>query len=95
MPSDRTFYHSRNVRDYIDLDNHILMDFDKETCSSSNSESKRFTKNIPIQDWKKKNRVLIMQHSAVTNFDDRQENRETWMQSLKVRFILITSTSYS
>ena len=75
------------MRDYIDLDNHILMDFDKETCSSSNSESKRFTKNIPIQDWKKKNRVLIMQHSAVTNFDDRQENRETWMQSLKVKLI--------
>ena len=69
------------------MDNHILMDFDKETFPSSNSESKRFTKNIPIQDWKKKNRVLIMQHSAVTNFDDRQENRETWMQSLKVRSI--------
>ena len=69
------------------MDNHILMDFDKETCSSSNSESKRFTKNIPIQDWKKKNRALIMQHSAVTNFDDRQENRETWMQSLKVKSI--------
>ena len=66
------------------MDNHILMDFDKETCKS---ESNRFTKKIPIQDWKKKNRVLIMQHSAVTNFDDRQENRETWMQSLKVKSI--------
>ena len=66
------------------MDNHILMDFDKEICQS---ESNRFTKKIPIQDWKKKNRVLIMQHSAVTNFDDRQENRETWMQSLKVKSI--------
>ena len=80
----KPFYHSRNVRDYIDLNNHILMDFDKETCQS---EANRFTKKIPIQDWKKKNRVLIMQHSAVTNFDDRQENRETWMQSLKVKLI--------
>ena len=81
------------MRDYIDLDNHILMDFDKET---SKSESNRFTKKIPMQDWKKKNRVLIMQHSAVTNFDDRQENRETWMQSLKVKLIhTLTSKLYS
>ena len=69
------------------------MDFDEETCQS---ESNRLTKKIPIQDWKKKNRVLIMQHSAVTNFDDRQENRETWMQSLKVKSIhTLKSTIYS
>ena len=70
------------------------MDFDKGKCRSDKSESNRFSKTIPIQDWKKKSRVLIMQHSAVTNFDDRQDNRETWMQSLKVKLMQTSRNSF-
>ena len=61
------------------------MDFDGQDCQAIKT---RFNKHIPVQDWKKKTKVLIMQHSAVTNFNDRQQNRETWMQSLKVKRVV-------
>ena len=60
------------------------MDFDSQNCQPI---EKKYNKKIPIKEWKKKNRVLIMQHSAVTNYSDRQQNRETWMQLLKVNKI--------
>ena len=61
------------------------MDFDGQICQATKN---KYNKNIPVQDWKKRNRVLIMQHSAVTNFNDRQQNRETWMQVLQVNRII-------
>ena len=61
------------------------MDFDSQNCQAIEN---KYNKNIPVQEWKKKNRVLIMQHSAVTNFNDRQQNRETWMQVLQVNRII-------
>ena len=60
------------------------MDFDSQNCQPIEN---KYNQKIPVKEWKKKNRVLIMQHSAVTNFNDRQQNRETWMQVLKVNRI--------
>ena len=34
--------------------------------------------------WKSKSRVLIMQHSKYSNFQIRQDNRDTWMKYTKV-----------
>ena len=36
--------------------------------------------------WKSQASLLIMQHSKYDNFKERQDNRVTWMKSLKVNF---------